>query len=101
MWNFGGGDWTDKFVRFYFFTVIHPNTTVLELLAPLQQLLRLACEKHAGKGPAAAGEEASFLHADSYGKWACLVDEMVPPGGIVEHVDVDVIERLAKAKPLA
>ncbi len=73
-----------------------------EFLPPLQQLLRLACEKHTGKGPAAAakGDEAAFLHADSYGKWACLLDAMVPAGGLVEHVDVDVIERLAKAKPL-
>lgn len=81
---------------------IHTLThTVIELLGPLQQLLQLACEKRAGKGAAAAGDESALLHANSYGKWACLVDEFVPAGGMVEHVDVDLIERLAKAKPLS
>lgn len=75
---------------------------MLELLQPVQKLLQLACEKHAAsKGAGAAGDEASFLHADSYGKWCCLMDEMVPAGGVVERLDVNVIERLAKAKPLA
>lgn len=74
---------------------------MLELLSPLHKLLAIACDAHAGKGAAAAGDEASFLHADSFGKWCCLVDEMVPPGGLVEHVDAEVIEKLAKAKPLA
>jgi hypothetical protein len=85
------------------FPLLSPlHGAVMELLdSPLRQLLRLACEKHAGKGEAAAGDEASFLHVDSYGKWACLLDEFVPAGGVVEHVEVEVIEKLAKAKPLA
>ncbi len=70
-----------------------------DLMGLVQELFGLACDK---KLIARESAEAAFLHhpADSFAKFATFLDNLMPQG-FVEQSSADMVEKLAKAKPIA
>ena len=69
---------------------------LIDLLKVVQEVLLLACDKK----KALASVEAALLTGDAYGKFSTLLDQMMPQGQ-VEHTNLELLDKLAKAKPVA
>jgi len=75
--------------------------TVTDLIVVVQELLCLACGGKKKISAANASVESEFLHKDggAFAKFSIYVDHMMPHG-FVASTNVDLIDKLAKGKPV-
>ncbi|KAM3578123.1 hypothetical protein VYU27_000219 [Nannochloropsis oceanica] len=75
--------------------------TLTDLLVVVQELLCLACGGKKKISAANASVESEFLHKDggAFAKFSIYVDHMMPHG-FVASTNVDLIDKLAKGKPV-
>lgn len=67
----------------------------------VQELFCLACGGKKKLSAANASAESEFLHKDggAFAKFSIYIDQMMPHG-LVASTNVDLIEKLAKGKPV-
>lgn len=81
---------------------LKPSTnTVTDLIGVVQELFCLACGGRKKLSAGGASAEHEFLHKDggAFAKFSIYLDQMLPDG-VVASLNIDLIDRMAKSKPV-